>query len=230
MARLARVVAVGEPHHLAQRGNNRQPTFFDDQDRDTYCRLLAGQCVRAGVRLLGYCLMPNHVHVVAIPDRPDSFARGMGRAHYVYARAVHERWGGSGHLWAKPLFLVPAGPRSSLDGAAVCGPQSCAGASGPGCDRVRLVERAGACGREGSLGLVGHRSVGGKCVRGRTGRRCWEAAETKKRRRWAALRQATASGRPLGGDAFVERLERTLRRKLNPKRTGRPKKAAAAGP
>ena len=45
----------------------------------------------------------------------------------------------------------------------------------------------------------------------------------------AELRQATASGRPLGGDAFVERLERTLRRKLNPKRTGRPKKAAAAG-
>ncbi len=61
MARLARVVAVGEPHHLTQRGNNRQPTFFDDQDRHTYCRLFAVQCARAGVRLLGYCLMPNHV-------------------------------------------------------------------------------------------------------------------------------------------------------------------------
>ncbi len=63
MARLARVVAVGEPHHLTQRGNNRQPTFLDDHDRHTYCRLLAGQCAREGVRLLGYCLMPNHVHM-----------------------------------------------------------------------------------------------------------------------------------------------------------------------
>jgi putative transposase len=39
MARLARVVAVGEPHHLTQRGNNRQATFLDHHDRRTYCRL-----------------------------------------------------------------------------------------------------------------------------------------------------------------------------------------------
>ena len=98
LARLARVVAVGVPHHLTERGNNRQPTFFDDDGRLTYCRLLALQCAREGVRLLGYCLMTNHVHFLAIPERPDSFARGLGRTHYLDTRAMHERWGGSGHL------------------------------------------------------------------------------------------------------------------------------------
>ena len=82
MARFARVVAVGEPHHLTQRGNNRQTTFFDDHDRLTYCRLLAEHAKQAGIRVLGYCLMTNHVHLVAIPERADSLARGQGRAHY----------------------------------------------------------------------------------------------------------------------------------------------------
>jgi hypothetical protein len=52
MARLARVVAVGEPHHPTQRGNNRQPTFLDDHDCRTYCRLLAEHSKRAGIRVL----------------------------------------------------------------------------------------------------------------------------------------------------------------------------------
>ena len=107
MARLARVVAVGEPHHLTQRGNNRQQTFFDDHDRQTYCRLLGEQAQRAGIQVLGYCLMTNHVHLVAVPERADSFARGLGRAHYLYARALHERRGGSGHLWQNRFFSCP---------------------------------------------------------------------------------------------------------------------------
>ncbi len=70
------MAAVGVTHHLAQRGNSRQSTFFDD-DRLAYCRLLDEQCSREGVRLLGYCLKTNHVHLAAIPERPESFARGL---------------------------------------------------------------------------------------------------------------------------------------------------------
>ena len=91
MARLARVVAVGEPHHLTQRGNNRQPTFLDDYGRNRYCRLLRDQAARAGMRLLGYCLMTNHVHLVAVPERPATFAGALGRLHGEYARRLHER-------------------------------------------------------------------------------------------------------------------------------------------
>ncbi len=228
MARLARVVAVGEPHHLTQRGNNRQPTFLDDHDRHTYCRLLAGQCAREGVRLLGYCLMPNHVHMVAIPERPDSFARGMGRAHYLYARAVHERWGGSGHLWQNRFFSCPLDRdhlwtalryvdlnpvRAHLVEEATEYDWSSARTHVEGRDRPGLVDAdlwRQVCPREDWKEVLGRS-------------RNEEAAGM------AALRQATASGRPLGGDGFVKRLERTFGRKLNPKRTGRPKKAAAAG-
>ncbi len=157
MARLARVVAVGVPHHLTQRGNNRQPTFFHDDDRLNYCRLLALQCAREGVRLLGYCLMTNHVHFVAIPERPDSFARGLGRTHYLYTRAVHERWGGS--LVAEQIFLLSAGPRSSLDSAALRRPQPGAGASGRRGGRVRVVEREGARRGPRRAGFARHGSV-----------------------------------------------------------------------
>lgn len=107
MARLARVVAVGVPHHVTQRGNKHQPAFLDDNSRQTYCRLLATHCRREGVRVVGYCLMANHVHLVAIPERPDSFSRGLGRAHYLYTRAVHERWGESGHLWQNRFLSCP---------------------------------------------------------------------------------------------------------------------------
>ena len=62
---------------------------------------------RAGIQVLGYCLMTNHVHLVAIPERADSFARGLGRAHYLYTRWLHERWGGNGHLWQNRFFSCP---------------------------------------------------------------------------------------------------------------------------
>ena len=101
---MARVATVGVPHHLTQRGNNRQSTFFDDDDRLAYCRLLDEQCSREGVRLLGYCLMSNHVHLAAIPERPESLARGLGRAHYLYTRALHQRRRTSGHLWQNVIY------------------------------------------------------------------------------------------------------------------------------
>ena len=228
MARLARVVAVGVPHHLTQRGNNRQITFFDDNDRLTYCRLLAVQCALEGVRLLGYCLMTNHVHFVAIPERPDSFARGLGRAHYLYTRAMHERWGGSGHLWQNRFFSCPLDRdhlwtalryvdlnpvRAHLAEEAADYEWSSARAHVEGRDRRGLMDTdlwKQVCPREDW-----------KQVLGRT--RDEEAAEM------AELRRATASGRPLGDEGFVKTLEKTLGRKLNPRRTGRPKKAAAAG-
>jgi putative transposase len=53
------VVAVGAPHHVTQRGNNRQKTFFHDSDCRFYLALLADQSRRYGLGILGYCLMPR---------------------------------------------------------------------------------------------------------------------------------------------------------------------------
>jgi putative transposase len=82
MPRRPRLVLPGIPHHITQRGNYRQKTYFRAEDYRLYLELLKDYSRHHGVAILGYCLMPNHVHLVAVPQRPDSFARtanGTGR-------------------------------------------------------------------------------------------------------------------------------------------------------
>ena len=67
MTRLARVVVPGVPHHITQRGNRRQRTFFSGDDYGTYGRLMAASCAACGVAIWAWCLMPNHVHLIAAP-------------------------------------------------------------------------------------------------------------------------------------------------------------------
>jgi len=71
MARLARIVVPGLPHHVTQRGNRREAIFFEDGDHEVYLDLLAEQTLKAGVAVWAYCLMPNHVHLILKPERPD---------------------------------------------------------------------------------------------------------------------------------------------------------------
>jgi hypothetical protein len=61
MARLARIVIPGLPHHVTQSGNRREAIFFEDGDHEIYLDLLAEQALKAGVAAWAYCLMPNHV-------------------------------------------------------------------------------------------------------------------------------------------------------------------------
>jgi putative transposase len=99
MARLARVVAAGMPHHITQRGNRRQPTFFRDEDYAEYLELMAEWTRECDVAVWAYCLMPNHVHLVAVPKREDGLRRAIGEAHRRYTRYVNFREGWRGHLW-----------------------------------------------------------------------------------------------------------------------------------
>jgi len=55
MARLARVVVPGVPHHVTQRGNQRQATFFNDGYYGAYLNLMAEWCGRCGVDVWTYC-------------------------------------------------------------------------------------------------------------------------------------------------------------------------------
>jgi putative transposase len=99
MARLARVVAPGLPHHITQRGNRRQQTFFCDEDYQAYLDLMAEWCSAHSVEILAYCLMPNHVHLIAVPQSADGLARAIGEVHRRYTRMVNFREGWRGHLW-----------------------------------------------------------------------------------------------------------------------------------
>ena len=66
MPRIARIVVPGIPHHVTQRGNRRLPTFFSDQDYKCYLSIMAELCAKWGVEIWAYCLMPNHVHLLAL--------------------------------------------------------------------------------------------------------------------------------------------------------------------
>ncbi|NQT30208.1 MAG: transposase [Candidatus Saganbacteria bacterium] len=104
MARLARVVAVGYPHHITQRGNNKQRIFTDNNDRWKYLFLLIKYCRKYKLAVLSYCLMPNHIHLIAIPKKPDSLAKLINCAHMQYAQYLNEKIGACGHLWHQRFF------------------------------------------------------------------------------------------------------------------------------
>ncbi len=99
MARLARAVFPGHPHHVTQRGNGRSQTFFSDHDYRLYLDLLAEHSEAAGVEVWAWVLMPNHVHLILVPGDTDALRRALAAVHRRYAGHVHTRMKRSGHFW-----------------------------------------------------------------------------------------------------------------------------------
>src|SRR5580692_8744884 len=104
MPRMARAVLPGVPHHLTQRGLNRQDIFFDTADYEVYLAQIRQSAARFGTSLLGYCCMTNHVHCVVAPDAPGSLARTFGEAHGRYASYANAKLARSGHFWQNRFF------------------------------------------------------------------------------------------------------------------------------
>ena len=104
MARFARIVMRGTPGNITQGGNNQQDVFFVDDDRRVYLELLQKAAQQFGLAVHGYCLMTNHVHLVATLVREDSLAKAVGRTHLTYAQYVNRLNGRSGHLWQNPFY------------------------------------------------------------------------------------------------------------------------------
>ena len=107
MARIARVIAAGIPHHITQRGNRRLPTFFRDEDYQAYIALMSEWCQKCSVDIWAYCLMPNHVHLIAVPQSEDGLRRGIGEAHRRYSRMINFRENWRGHLWQGRFASFP---------------------------------------------------------------------------------------------------------------------------
>ncbi len=107
MARIARIVIPNYPHHIIQRGNRSQNVFFSDQDKKSYIDLLCKYTIESGVIFWAYCLMDNHVHLIAVPKNEDSLARGIGRAHRHYTRMINFREGWKGYLWQGRFISCP---------------------------------------------------------------------------------------------------------------------------
>ncbi len=218
MARLARLVIPGLPHHITQRGNRRQQTFFNDGDYAAYLELMADWCREQGVEIWGYCLMPNHAHLIAVPKTADGLRRGIGEAHRRYTRRINFREKWRGYLWqgrfasfvmdephllaaARYVELNPVRAKLTLD--ADQWPWSSARAHLSGRDD-RLAKVAPL------LGMVNDwRGFLNSAIR-----------EEELR----DLREHGRTGRPLGSATFVERLEAMVGRVLTPQKGGRPQK------
>ncbi len=127
MPRVARIVMPGQPHHVVQRGNRRQATFFDASDYAAYLEIAAETFAEAKVQVWSYCLMPNHVHLIAVPEAEAGLAQAVGKTHQRYAWRINQKRGWTGHLWQdrfgsfpmdEPYFLLCA----AMSGSTPCGP------------------------------------------------------------------------------------------------------------
>ncbi len=99
MARLARLVVPGLPHHVTQRGNRRERAFFEEGDHALYRDLLAESGTRARTEVWAYCFMPNHVHIILVPTDKDGSRRTFADLHRRYTGFVNARARTTGHLW-----------------------------------------------------------------------------------------------------------------------------------
>ncbi|MBE0430028.1 MAG: transposase [Thermoleophilia bacterium] len=107
MARIARVVAPGVPHHVTQRGNRKQRTFFCHKDFRIYKKIMAEWCKKHKVEIWTYCLMPNHVHLIAVPSHKESLTRAIAETHRRYTLMINTRHGWQGCLWQGRYFSFP---------------------------------------------------------------------------------------------------------------------------
>jgi len=229
MARLPRVVVVDVPHHVTQRGNARQVILATDTDRVTYLDLLREYSYLYGLSLLGYCLMSNHVHLIAVPNTSEALAQSLKQAHGRYAAYWNARKFSTGHVWQGRFYSCPLDEshwwralryvelnpvRARMVGSA---------------EQWRWSSAAAHCGLASPEAMPGFAMLEMERWRKR-----WTAAEWREFLANAEsadevreLRHCTHTGRPLGSPEFVAELEAAVSRPLAPRKGGRPKKPAA---
>lgn len=99
MARLPRLTVPGHPHHIVQRGNNRQAIFSSTADYQMLLALLDENAQKFGVALHAYVLMGNHFHLLATPSTEEGLPRMMQAVGRRYVRYFNDSQGRSGTLW-----------------------------------------------------------------------------------------------------------------------------------
>ncbi len=221
MPRRSRCILPGLPCHVTQRGVSRCETFSSNQDRSAYLRLLRENLEDAHARLLGWCVMSNHVHLIAVPEREDSLAILLRRVHGRYAQYYNTRSGRTGHLWQNRFFACVLGadhPWTAL--AYVDRNPVRAGMVRQAAD-YRWSSAAAHVSRADSSGLL---DMGWWRGQGRGGDWAGEV-ELEDPEATATLRSCTYAGRPFGSECLVREMAERFGRCWT---RGRPKKEGAA--
>jgi putative transposase len=224
MARAARIVIPGLPHHVVQRGADRLSVFGTDADYLAYLQMLGQQAQRARLAVLGYCLMRDHVHLVVVPRTSASLAQAIGRTHWLYTQHVNRLRDREGPLWQNRFFSCPLDEAHLADVLLYVerNPMRARQARYPWSYRWSSASaHANATDPAGLLDMSLWRRVSTPAQ--------WrsllvrpDAEEMVKR-----IRRATSTGRPLATDSTLDRLERRLGRRLRALPVGRPRKSSS---
>ena len=219
MPRIARIIAAGYPHHVTQRGNNRATVFFDDEDRQTYLQLLAGYAQKQNLQIWAYCLMSNHLHLLAVPGTETALSRGIGLTNQMYTQYLNRKLKQTGRVWQNRFFSCVVESDQYLWAVA------------------RYIER-----NPLKVGLAvsaeTYRWSSAKAHMTGTrdlllGEDSWlspqeqrayaEFVGTEDEETDDAIRRATRTGRPFGSESFMDVLELRLNQSLRPGKPGRPR-------
>ena len=214
MARLARVVLPGYPHHITQRGNRRQDVFFCDEDYRHYLDLLKEYCGQEKVEIWAYCLMTNHVHLIVRPSEEANLGRAIGETHRRYTRLINFRENWRGYLWQGRFASFPMEESWLVRAAAYVelNPVKAGMVNNPWDYRWSSVhahltgkDPLGIVDVDKLLNLIGDWKEYLLEALGDSGE------ELEKHER---------TGRPLGGESFIEKAEKLLGRELKKKKPG----------
>ncbi|MBB4368137.1 putative transposase [Bradyrhizobium sp. cir1] len=214
MARLARVVIPGHPHHVTQRGNGRARTFFEDGDYALYRDLLAANCKAAGVEVWAWCLMPNHVHLILVPSDPDGLRRALARVHRSYAGVIQARRKRTGHFWQGRFGAVVMDEHHLAAALRYVSLNPV---------RARLVPRAQDWRWSSTRAHLRGKDDGLTAlapIHDRFPEFADLLATEPEADLFGALRSAESIGRPLGDNRFLARIERQTGRILKPAKRG----------
>ena len=215
MPRFARVVVVGCPHHIIMRGHRRQRVFFKDEDRELYIRLLRKHGEEAGVTYFVYCLMDNHVHLIAVPECPESFSRGLGIALWKYSLLINLQHDWKGYLWQSRFNSYPLDNHYLLSAARYIELNPV---------RAEIVKNAEdfpwSSARAHVLKQPDPLITKGSLDNEITDWAAFLASETPESE-LKLLRRHASTGRPLGSEKFIKKLEKLTGRILKEKPKGR---------
>jgi putative transposase len=221
---MARVVAVETPHHITQRGNARRAVFDSDGDRLAYLNLLDAYSRMHRLQIVGYCLMPNHVHLIAIPLRTDAMHRALHTAHGRYSAYLNARESRTGHIWQARFYSCPMDDNHFWTALRYVERNPVRAGMVKTAESYPWSSAAIHCGADRSPWLL---DLG--AWRSRWTPAEWreflafdpsqQAAEAEK------IRARTLTGRPLGSATFARDLGFRLGRPLVPQKGGRPRLA-----